>query len=210
MPLVIIAGGSGQHAAVVYEAAVLSGESVAGFAAAGEGEPPGLLDCRYLGHVDKLLKSFAGGEVEYVIACGSNSLRRQVAERLRVMGLSLRSVQHPSAILSPSAMLAPGCMLLAGSIVGPSASLGQCVIMNHSSSVDHNCVVGDYVNISPGARLGGAANVEQGAFVGLNACILPGRRIGEASTVGAGALVTTDVEPNCTVTGVPARPHKSG
>jgi acetyltransferase-like isoleucine patch superfamily enzyme len=47
--------------------------------------------------------------------------------------------------------------------------------------------------------------VERGASIGSGAVILCGVRIGEGAIVGAGAVVTKDVAPGSTVTGVPAR-----
>lgn len=48
--------------------------------------------------------------------------------------------------------------------------------------------------------------IKRGASIGSNATILAGVTIGENAMVGAGAVVTRDVEPNTTVTGVPAKP----
>jgi acetyltransferase-like isoleucine patch superfamily enzyme len=47
--------------------------------------------------------------------------------------------------------------------------------------------------------------VERGASIGSGAVILCGVRIGADAVVGAGAVVTNDVAPGTTVTGVPAR-----
>jgi acetyltransferase-like isoleucine patch superfamily enzyme len=47
--------------------------------------------------------------------------------------------------------------------------------------------------------------VEERASIGSGATILCGVRIGAGALVGAGAVVTRDVEPGQTVTGVPAR-----
>lgn len=49
------------------------------------------------------------------------------------------------------------------------------------------------------------SRVRRGASIGSGAVILGGVTIGERATVGAGAVVTRDVEPGSTVTGVPAR-----
>ena len=43
------------------------------------------------------------------------------------------------------------------------------------------------------------------ASIGSNATILCGITIGEGATIGAGAVVTRDVAPHTTVSGVPAR-----
>jgi UDP-2-acetamido-3-amino-2,3-dideoxy-glucuronate N-acetyltransferase len=45
----------------------------------------------------------------------------------------------------------------------------------------------------------------RGASIGSGAAILCGLTIGEGALIGAGAVVTSDVAPNATVAGVPAR-----
>jgi len=48
--------------------------------------------------------------------------------------------------------------------------------------------------------------VEDGAAIGSGATILGGVRIGGRALVGAGAVVTSDVEPDQVVAGIPGRP----
>jgi acetyltransferase EpsM len=206
MALIIVAGASGQHAAVVYEAACLAGVAVAGFATiAGDG-PAAVLDCPPLGLLDAVAGPAIADGSTFVVACGPNDLRRCVMDMLAGRAASFGSVVHPAAIVSPSAVIAGGAMLLAGAIVGPQAELGRGTIVNHGASVDHHCRLGDYANISPGARLGGCVTAGAGLFVGLNATILPGLRLGDDVVIGAGAVVTRDVAAGSTMVGVPARP----
>jgi acetyltransferase-like isoleucine patch superfamily enzyme len=47
--------------------------------------------------------------------------------------------------------------------------------------------------------------VKRGASIGSGAVIMCGLTIGEGACIGAGAVVTRDVPPHATVTGVPAR-----
>jgi acetyltransferase EpsM len=209
MALIIVAGASGQHAAVVYEAAVLSGMRVEGFATVQSGKPVSILDCPPLGDLGGMVAAAVDRKARFVVALGSNALRRLWSERLLARGAMLESVRHPGSIVSPSATITPGATLLAGAIVGPRAWIGRGVIVNHAASVDHDCRVGDYVNISPGARLGGCVQLDDDVFVGLNAAIIQGLRVGRNAVVGAGAVVTRDVEPRVTVVGVPARPVSS-
>ena len=49
----------------------------------------------------------------------------------------------------------------------------------------------------------------RGASIGSGAVILCGVTIGEGAMIGAGAVVTSDVEPNAVVAGVPARMVRS-
>jgi len=208
MALIIVAGASGQHASVVYEVAILSGVSVAGFVTIDDAEPTPLFECQWLGRLDNIAAAAIARGDHFVVACGSNALRCRTSEMLASQGAFFQSIQHPAAIISPSAQIGAGSTLLAGAIIGPRAVLGQGVIVNHAASVDHDCIVGDFGNISPGARLGGCVQAGAGVFVGLNASILPGLRLGENAVIGAGAVVTGNVMPRDTMVGVPARPVK--
>jgi acetyltransferase-like isoleucine patch superfamily enzyme len=50
----------------------------------------------------------------------------------------------------------------------------------------------------------GEVHIGEGAMIGASAIILPGVEIGEGAQVSANSLVTEDVPPETTVTGVPA------
>lgn len=205
MQTIILASKSGQHATVVTEAAKLSGKSVKGFLAIDDDMISIIPDCDSLGRLSEFpLEEFRNHA--FVVACGSNQKRKQIVELILLRGGRLESVVHPSAIISPSATIGSGSMILAGAVVGPSAVLGLSCIVNHCASVDHHCRLGDYVNVSPGARLGGAVELDDEVFLGLNASILPGTSVGAKSTIGAGAVVLSDVLPSSTMVGVPAVP----
>jgi len=205
MALVIVAGASGQHAAVVYEAAILSGLRVAGFATIAGAAPTPMFDCQWLGIIRDIGRAEILRSSTFIVACGSNTLRHKESEALRAQGASLQSVCHPAAIVSPSAEIGSGSCILAGAIIGPRAMLGRGVIINHAASVDHDCKIGDYSNISPGARFGGCVTSGPRIFLGLNASVLQGLHIGADATIGAGAVVTRRVDDSATVVGIPAR-----
>jgi len=82
------------------------------------------------------------------------------------------------------------------------------VKVNMGAQIHHDCRIGSFSTIAPGACLLGAVTVGEEVFVGANATVLPHRRVGSHAVVGAGAVVTKDVPEGATVTGVPAREHR--
>ena len=73
------------------------------------------------------------------------------------------------------------------------------------SIVEHDCVVGEHSYLSPRVTLCGGVQVGRRVFIGAGATVLPNVSIGDGATIAAGAVVTSDVDANSTVMGVPAK-----
>ena len=134
--------------------------------------------------------------------------RQDIAQTLTEAGLSLPILVHPSAAVAESANIDIGSQVLANTVVAADAVIGKVCIVNNSSNVDHECILGNGVHIAPGAVLCGCVSVGENSMVGAGAVVLPYIKIGKNAVVGAGAVVTRDVPDGWIVTGNPAR--KSG
>lgn len=145
-------------------------------------------------------------DVLYVIAIGSGTARRSVAERLVGGASAPVALAHPAATVGGDNRIGPGCILTAGCRVTTNITLGWHVQLHVNCTVGHDSTIGDFVSVFPGATVGGNVTIGRGATIGTGANVLPGVTIGEGAFVGAGAVVTRDVEPGQTVVGSPARP----
>ncbi len=202
-PLVIV--GAGGHAKVVAEAAQLSGFEIVGFV----DQSPGLwgtriLDIPVLGG-ESVLDSSDHGDCLAVVAVGDNELREQIVARLAARNVRFAQVIHPSAVISPSATLGDGTVVLAGAVVNSMAVVGNHCIVNTLTSIDHDCLLEDFVHVSPGAHLAGGCDVRRAAHVGIGASVLPDCSIGQRCVIGAGAAVTCDIPADSVAVGIPAR-----
>jgi len=196
----IILQGGGEHAKVVLDCLLSQGiEVLALFDPKYDGE---LLGVRQRGVYDP---SFSP-DARAIVAIGDNALRKKVATNTRHAFIN---AIHSSCIISTHASFGTGSMMLHGAIVQAHTRIGNHVILNTASSVDHDCEISDYVHIAPRAVLCGRIKVGEGAFIGAGAVILPGISIGAWATVGAGAVVTKDVGEGVVVVGNPAREVKS-
>ena len=138
---------------------------------------------------------------EVILAIGDNQIRRRLST---VVTHRFGQAIHPSAIIDASVALGAGSMVLHGSVLQLGVSVGTHTIINSSASVDHDCRIGDFVHIAPGAVMCGDVTIEAGCLIGAGAVVLPGVTVGEGSIVGAGSVVNRDVPPGATVVGNPA------
>ena len=73
------------------------------------------------------------------------------------------------------------------------------------SHIGHDALIGEDVEIAPGAVICGLCEIGDGVHIGVNASILPGRKVGAGAKIGAGAVVTHDVPAGEVWIGNPAR-----
>lgn len=158
-----------------------------------------------LGGISELLElSRANPAIVAVIAIGDNAVRQKKAEEMGELGIGFTKAIHPGAVVAPGVTIGEGTVIMAGAVINTDTVIGRHVIINTSSSVDHDCVIKDFVHISPGSHLGGGVLVGEGAQVGIGAVALPYRRVGEGALVGAGAVVVKDIPPGVVAKGIPA------
>ena len=149
----------------------------------------------------------------FSIGIGDNQLRARIADRYKD---SLRFVNliHPSAVFGYKMMerleLSDGLIICAGVILTNNIDIGNFTIINLNATIGHDCVVDDYVNISPGVSVSGNVHLESGCSIGTGASIIQGHpdnklKIGTNTVIGAGSVVNKTCLPESTYVGVPAR-----
>lgn len=151
------------------------------------------------------LKKFLHGYDEVIVSTGDNHLRKRRIKDLQSWHIPLASLIHPAAIISPFAYIASGCTILAEAVIHTNAIVGTGCIINTGAIVEHDCVIEDYVNISPKAAMAGHTVIKESAFLGIGCTIVDEISVGIAAAVGAGAVVIRNVPDHAIVAGVPAK-----
>jgi UDP-N-acetylglucosamine acyltransferase len=83
--------------------------------------------------------------------------------------------------------------------------IGAGTWMLKHSHVGHDCVIGNNVTISCGAKIGGHSTIMQNSNIGLNAVLHQFSVIQEGCMIGASAFFKGESEPFTKYAGVPAR-----
>lgn len=192
--------GGGGHAKSLIDLIRLAGEHRI-YGILDDGIPAGsrIMDIPVLGGGELLPALRQAGislAVNAVGGIGSITPRLAVYEKLAANGYKCITVTHPRAFIEPSAQLANGCQVFFNAYVGSEVRVGFGSIINTAAIISHDCRLGDYVNISPGAILAGGVWVEDRALVGMGVTINLGVRVGLGARVGNSAVVKDDVPDN--------------
>jgi sugar O-acyltransferase (sialic acid O-acetyltransferase NeuD family) len=200
----ILIGYSG-HAFVVYGIVTAAGKKITGYCDNEEKKyNPFVL--QYFGKENSDAAVTAFKTEEFFIAIGDNAIREKIFNALSNKSLHPANAIHPSAVIDGSVSIAAhGVMIAAHATINPLAKIGTGTICNTGCIIEHECVVGNFAHIAPGAVLCGNVKIGNNTFVGANAVIKQGIVIGNNVMIGAGAVVLKNVPDNVTVIGVPAQ-----
>ena len=149
----------------------------------------------------------AVGADAFVVAIGDNAARGDLLERVVAVAPTLQcaSAVHAAAVVARDAVVGAGAILLAGSVIGNGSVVGRGVLLGTASSIDHDCVLDDYVSLAPGAHTAGTVRIGRATALGVGASVIHQVTIGADTVVGAGAVVLDDLPERVVAHGVPAR-----
>ena len=190
-PVVILGGGG--HASVLVDILRAQGRKIKAIVCpdsiAQRGIFAGIL---HLKQDDDVLM-FSTSDVLLVNGIGmlpKSSLKRKVNEYFLNLGYQFETVVSDDAFVSPFAKLSPGSQVFSGAIIQAGATVGEHCIINSGSIVEHDCSIGVYNHIAPGATLCGQVVTEDDVYVGANATVIQNVKLAQGSIVGAGSVVT--------------------
>lgn len=144
---------------------------------------------------------------KYVVGFHGKKMAPLVGTLKERFGIAFTPLVHPTAIIQAGAAHTEGAVVDAGVILGSWATLDRHVVLSRGASVGHDCELGDYSFMGPGAVLCGHVRLGEDVFVGANATILPGVAVGAGAVIGAGAVVAKDVPAGAVMAGPRAAPR---
>lgn len=143
-------------------------------------------------------------KADFAVAIGNAKVREKILEGLLQKGASIPVLIHPNACVAKHVQIGAGTVVMAGSVIQADCCIGKGCIINTCSSVDHECVLEDYVHVAVGTHLAGAVKVGKSTWIGAGTTVINNIKICERCMIGAGALVVKNIENAGTYIGVPA------
>ncbi len=166
--------------------------------------------CGYpiLGDDDILSDFFKKGVQNVAIGVGgyrNNNKRKEVFNKVKLMGFYIPVLIHPSANISKSVIIDEGCVIFQGVNINTDVKIGKNNIIATGSNIDHETSLGNHVLISAGVTIGGNVEIEDEVLCALGSKIISGVRIKGNVVVGAGAVVVNDLIEKGIYLGCPAK-----
>ena len=195
--------GAGGHALVVMDCAELCGFEIAGFV----DDFSHASDRRVAGKPVYPATVIQPGDTVFM-GFGDNKMRQQTGRDLLARGVEVKTLIHPSAVVSRYAKIGVGCYVGANAVVDPECEIGDFVILNKSSVVSHNTVIGEAAHLCPGSMCAGWCLVGERCFLGIGTKVTARIKLGADVYVGAGAVIVEScIKQGVLLYGVPAREH---
>jgi sugar O-acyltransferase (sialic acid O-acetyltransferase NeuD family) len=142
-----------------------------------------------------------------LISIGNNSVRKNIADRFDTSAYS-PAIRSKHAIISENVVMGKGTVVMQNVVIQSSVIIGKHCILNTKSSIDHDCMIQDYVHIAPGVILCGNVKIGEGSLIGAGTTVIPGVKIGKWSIIGAGSVVVKDIPDNVIACGNPCQYQK--
>lgn len=140
----------------------------------------------------------------FVIALGDGALRRKYADIIAAKGGRFINIVHPTAYVGKNVKLGCGCIVCPNVTITNDTAIGDHVIVNVGTTINHDNKIGAYVTICPGCHLAGRVTLGELVFVGTGVTIVPDIELGAKVIVAAGASVVRSFHSG-RIMGIPAR-----
>lgn len=145
------------------------------------------------------------GTHDFFVGVGNNSIRESIQEDLIRQNAKIATLIHPNAIIGLDVEIGRGTCLMAGVVINCSTTIKQGVIINTGTTVDHDCLIEDYVHLSPGVNVAGSVSVGKKSWFGVGSSIINNILVCDNCIIGAGGVVVNDIGIKGKYIGIPAR-----
>lgn len=151
---------------------------------------------------------YKNDNTEFFVSIGNNKIRKRIQGEIEGSKGKIATLIHKKATISKDVSIDAGTVVMAGTVINPGANIGKGVIVNTSSSVDHDCKIGNYTHIAVGVHLCGTVTVKDECWIGAGAVVSNNLKICNGCVIGAGTVVVKNIEEVGKYIGIPARKMK--
>lgn len=143
----------------------------------------------------------------FALSMGDNSIRAELAKKIREKGGCTPTLIHPTASVSRHAHIEEGVVIHANVTIQANCTVKKDSVISSGTVLIHGATIGNGCYIAANATVGADVIVEDQVFIGLGAVIVSKKvsSIARESLIGAGAIVVRSVDERSVMIGNPAK-----
>ena len=142
-------------------------------------------------------------DLDIIVGIGNAKIRKTIQESIPCE--KIITLIHPDAAVADDVIIECGTVVMAGTVINSGGRIGRGCIVNTCASVDHDCVIGDYVHVAVGSHLCGTVSVKNETWIDAGTIVSNNISICSECMIGAGAVVVRNITEKGTYAGVPVR-----
>jgi acetyltransferase EpsM len=110
-------------------------------------------------------------DIKLVIAFEDTKTRKQIHERLDLPDTCYESIVHKSAMVSSSIKIGRGTVVMPNVVINEDTQIGDHVIIETGSIIEHGCKIQSFSHIGAGAVLLSGVQVGEGIMIGAGTTV---------------------------------------
>tara|TARA_B100000886_G_scaffold337072_1_gene297072 strand:+ start:395 stop:1042 length:648 start_codon:yes stop_codon:yes gene_type:complete len=148
--------------------------------------------------------------VKVIVSIADNNARLKIVKKLKKNKLNCAQLISNKSTIMDYVKIGEGAVISPYVTLGSNVKIGKYFHANLYSYIEHDCEIGDFVTLAPGAKCNGNVKIEDNVFVGSGAIIINGNKkrkitIGKNAIIGAGTVIIKNVKANSKIVGNPGR-----
>ena len=145
-------------------------------------------------------------ELEFVIATGEPAGREKLFRKIKDAGYKLTTIVAPGCTMFPGSSLGEGCVIVdATTSISTNVVIGDNVLINGRACIGHDAVIGNNCVMSVYSFVGGGTKIGNNVYVAPGAMLKDKISVGDDAIIGMGAVVLRHVRSAAIMLGNPAK-----
>ena len=166
------------------------------------------VDDQYSNDIAKPISEFNPEEYMMIVAVADSKDRADIVAKLPKETKYFTFI-HPSVhIMDDNIQVGEGSFIGANSILTTSIKLGKHALLNRGNHIGHDCTIGDYFSMMPGAIVGGNVSISNNVYIGSGSNIREKIKIISNTIIGMNVAVVKNITKSGIYVGVPAKKIK--
>ena len=192
--------GTGHHARMICENLIENGYKISGFIGKNFNEVGKKIynEIKVETFDKEFLEKFNSKNNFVINGVGYRSIksRIEIYEIYSFNGFKFKNFIHSHCQIDRSVEIQDSVIILSGVIIKSFSKIGKNVLINTSSSIDHDNIIGNNCIISPRVTSCGNVKIQDKTFIGAGVNIINNITIGTNCFIGSGVNIQRDIPNN--------------